>query len=400
MPIYFLSTNLNPQQGAEFESKIKVAIPDLIRIAKLDEIASDLRGQSKEPAYIVVVGPADNDAYLERFISIATQYHDRFYFILVSEDISTQNYKRLVRTGSADWVSMAGAPQEIIEIAAKRRKDSDEIRHSDREQRGPCTVACLPSAGGVGNTTLLAEIGVGLKLQKATKERRICIIDLDFQTSHICDYLDLEPRLQIQEISENPRRLDAHLFGQFVSHHSSGLDIFAAPRSKFDIATLDIKALDALFEIIAKRYDLILIDLPVTWYSWTASIIGHSNAVIVTGLNTIPSLRQLCETLAAVRDARPNSSAESVVVAINRCERTLLGGVDRRQHVESVLGHEKVFYVGNDPAGVVESTNTGTPMVQAGGSRKTVKEIQAIAAFCANASSEEVKSAGVAELVA
>ena len=54
MPIYFLSTNLNPQQSTAFELKIKVAIPDLIKITKLEDIAGDLRDQSKEPAYIVV----------------------------------------------------------------------------------------------------------------------------------------------------------------------------------------------------------------------------------------------------------------------------------------------------------------------------------------------------------
>ena len=393
MPTYFLSTNISPEQSLVIERNIKAVIPDLIKISNLEEIAKDIASQSNVPTYILVAGPADNAAYIDRFIDIANQQRGRFFFILISADISSGNYKRLVRTGNADWVSLAGAPQEIAEIFAKRRNGPVAVEQSAAQSEKPTTIAFLPSAGGVGNTTMVSEIGTWLKLQKANKDRRICVVDLDFQTSHICDYLDIEPRLQIQEISENPDRIDTQLFDIFVSHHSSGLDVFAAPRSKFDHATLTVAALDKLFEMIAKRYDLILIDLPVTWFAWTVDIIANSNAVVLTGINTIPCLRQLAQTLAVVRDARPGTAGDSVAVVVNRCDRTLLGGMERRQHVESVLGSEQVFYVGNDQPAMVESVNTGTPLAQAGGSRKTIKEISAIAEFCIGKQSPSVKAA-------
>ena len=393
MPTYFLSTNASPEQSSLIERNLKTAIPDLIKITNLEEVAKDIAGNQNAPVYILVAGPADNAAYIDRFIEIATQQRGRFFFILISADISTSNYKRIVRTGNADWASIAGAPQEIAEIFAKRRGGTPTlVEKAAIEPDKPTTVAFLPCAGGVGNTTLVTEIGVSLKLQKATRDRRICVVDLDFQTSHICDYLDIEPRLQIQEISDSPERLDAQLFDIFVSHHSSGLDVFAAPRSKYDVTTLNVAALDALFGIIAKRYDLILIDLPVTWFAWTVDIIGNSNAVLLTGINTIPCLRQISQTLAVVRDARPGTAQDTVAIVVNRCERTLLGGVERRQHVESVLGGEQVFYVGNDPTAMVESANTGTPLAQSSGSRKTIKEISAIAEFCVSLKSPNVKA--------
>src|ERR1700680_65239 len=208
MPTYVLSTNISPEQSSGIERNIKAVIPDLIKIANLEEIARDITSHKNAPVYILVAGPADNPSYIDRFIEIATQQRGRFFFVLISADISTSNYKRLVRTGNADWVSVAGAPQEIAEIFAKRRSTPTLVEPTSSEPEKPTTVAFLPSAGGVGNTTLVTEIGVSLKMQKATKDQRICVVDLDFQTSHICDYLDVEPRLQVQEISENPDRLD------------------------------------------------------------------------------------------------------------------------------------------------------------------------------------------------
>lgn len=393
MPTYFLSSNISPEQSSAIERSIKTTIPDLIKIAHLEDIAKDITANQDVPVHILVAGPADKDDYIDRFVDIAEQQNKRFFFILISKDISASNYKRLVRTGNADWVSVAGAPQEIAEILAKRRAKPVAVENEAVEGDKPTTIAFLPAAGGVGNTTLISEIGVSLKLQKSTRELKICAVDLDFQTSHICDYLDIEPRLQIQEISENPGRLDAQLFDIFVSHHSSGLDVIAAPRSKFDLASLDVAALDGLFEIIGKRYDLILIDLPATWFSWTVDVIANSNAVLVTGINTIPCLRQLSQTLKIVREGRPGTHHDSIGVVVNRCDRTLLGGVERRQHVESVLGGEQVFYVSNDSAAFVESANTGTPLSQSNGSRKTAKEIFAIAEFCTGKRTPSVKAA-------
>src|SRR5664279_795664 len=96
-----------------------------------------------------------------------------------------------------------------------------------------------------------------------------------------------------------------------------------------------VAALDRFFGMVSARYDMILIDLPPTWFTWTPQIVSASDGVIVTGLNTIPALRQTVEMLAVVREAAHPGAQISVV--INRCERRLVGGVARRRHVETVL---------------------------------------------------------------
>jgi Flp pilus assembly CpaE family ATPase len=79
----------------------------------------------------------------------------------------------------------------------------------------------VSSAGGVGNSTLVVEAGIQIKGKKSGRQRAVCVVDLDFQTSHVCDLLDIEPRLKMEEISEHPERLDEQLFELFVTHHSS-----------------------------------------------------------------------------------------------------------------------------------------------------------------------------------
>jgi pilus assembly protein CpaE len=242
-------------------------------------------------------------------------------------------------------------------------------------------VSFVPSAGGVGNSTLAIEVGVQLKTAKRTRTRRICLVDLDFQNSHVCDYLDIEPRMQIHEIAANPDRLDAQLFSLFVSHHGSGLDVFAAPRTRDKSPEIDPEALEALFRMMAARYDLILLDLPVAWFGWTRQLLAAVEVVFVTGVNTIPGLRQISETLKAVRTV--DRLPPKVAVVLNRCEAQLIGGIARRNHVKNLLGEEEVHFIREDTENAVQSANTGVPMAGRGG--KASKDIAPIAQIAVDA---------------
>jgi pilus assembly protein CpaE len=378
MSIYILTSDIDIQKSDSVAKILRGEIPDLIKISSLAEIIDE--PSNLESSYLLLVAASWANESIDKVIEEASQETDHLFRILISDMISADDYKRLVRTGSADWVSTKAIAFEVLDIISRHRSMSNS-RASERQD--PIVISLVPSAGGVGNAFLAVEIGVWLRSSKLNRNRKICVVDLDLQSSHVCDYLDIEPRLQIQEISTDPERLDDQLFDIFVSRHSTGLHVFAAPRTKFDICDLNILALDSLFNMISRRYDLIIIDLPSMWFSWTSQIIARSDAIIVTGLNTVPGLRQIVETVEAVRNSRPLSPQMAIVV--NRYESNLLGRVARRHHVEKVLGNEKVFYIRNDPA-VAQGINAGTPIVLARTNRQISKEIAKISVFFAEAS--------------
>jgi pilus assembly protein CpaE len=377
MAICLLNAGTDTAKIKAVAARMKAAIPDLVETSSIDEILKKASARPRDPVHVLVVAPHASKTYFDELLALATRHRDRLFFILIGEELSASDYKALVRTGGADWVSDVADPREILEIVARMRRPPAP---SGGAPRRPVAVSFVPSSGGVGNATLCVETAAYLKTGKATRGRHVCIVDLDFQSSHLCDYLDIEPRLRIEEISSNPDRLDAQLFEIFISRHVSGVHVFAAPRSKFDLCDLNVVALDRLFDMMAVQYDLILIDLPATWFAWTPQIIAASDGVVVTGANTIPGLRQAAETLAEVRRAaRPTAQ---IAIAVNRCERGLFGRVVRRQHVDSVLAGEKLFFVGDDAA-ALQSINTGVPMVLAKASRPMTRDIAHIATFCA-----------------
>jgi pilus assembly protein CpaE len=139
------------------------------------------------------------------------------------------------------------------------------------------------------------------------------------------------------------------------------------------------------------RYDLILLDLPVPWFNWTRQLLSAAEVVLVSGLNTIPGLRQVAESLTAVRAVERVPAR--VAVVLNRCEHHLVGGIARRHHVKNLLGEEQVFFVRDDPENAVQSVNTGIPMAAQGRGGKVNKDIAPIALLASEA--KPVPAAGV-----
>ena len=106
----------------------------------------------------------------------------------------------------------------------------------------------------------------------------------------------------------------------------------------------------------------------------------------MSGLNTIPGLRQVAETLKAVRSV--DRVPPQVRVVLNRCEVRLLGGMARQHHVSNLLGGEEVLSIREDNESAVHSVNTGIPMARKGG--KISKDIGPIAKLVADAKTAAV----------
>ncbi len=387
MAIYLLRGNGESHVRSPIESELPAAIPGLIEVPSLKRVFENSKANGRGPTIVLVTTPAEEQGYFDRLVDVAAQHRNEVFLVLISDEISASDYKRLVRTGGADWASAKTGVREVTDIIERRRQQAlapDRPQGQAADGRPPVTISFVPSAGGVGNSTLILEAAAYLKKNKNSQHRKICLIDLDFQTSHLCDYLDSEPRLQIDEFSNAPERLDDQLFETFTTHHGSGIDVIASPRSKFSSDRLNVDALDALFNIITRRYDFVFIDHPLTWSSWTPQVIGASDAALITGINTIPCLRQISEALVQVRSC--GAASMKVAVVLNRCERTLIGMIARRKHAERVLRDEQVFYV-SERAEAVESVNMGIPIMLSGSTTKLQNELAPLGDFCADITS-------------
>ena len=375
MSVYFMQSPGDANWSIEVERKLNSAIPDLKRVARIEDIGQ-LAFKTAERSFVILDASGAENGRFQNLIDLITAHNGDAFFIAVGGEISARDYKKLIQFGNADWVAESGLPHEVLDTMGRVRAAIGGAVAPER----PIVMSFVPSAGGVGNSTLAIETAMQLVTGKAAKGAKVALIDLDFQSSHVCDYLDISPKLQFDELMASPERLDDHLLSVFVSHHAAGLEVFAATRQRFQKRELGVDALSALFERMAQRYAYIVVDLPLSAHVWTRPLLSASDAILVTGVNTIPGLRQMAETLQAIRAEFAVSG--DVRAIVNKCEFSLLGNVARADHVARILGEEKRMFVRNSRV-ALECMNVGSPMTLACPSDKSVRDIAAIAEYCA-----------------
>ena len=212
MSVYLLENGVTKNSATE--AALRASIPDIIGITSLETVlkpkASTHNGGM--PIVIITLPPGEREQF-DGLVETFDRHGDNgLFFILIGDELSATDYKRLLRTGCADWASLKASPVEVIEMISSRRAAEKEPHSARRGDGPPVTISFIPSAGGVGNATIIVEIAALIKTDNTIRDRKVCLVDLDFQTGHLCDYLDSEPRLQIAELSNAPERLDEHLF--------------------------------------------------------------------------------------------------------------------------------------------------------------------------------------------
>src|SRR5215211_4994289 len=114
--------------------------------------------------------------------------------------------RQLLQMRVADFVVKPVQPLDLVRACARAAQGAQNGGTSEAT-----IYTFLPASGGVGLTTLAIETAMQLLKGDGGQKASTCLVDLDFQHGSCCDYLDLEPRLDLDEIEPRPDRLDRQL---------------------------------------------------------------------------------------------------------------------------------------------------------------------------------------------
>jgi pilus assembly protein CpaE len=337
-----------------------------------------LATELNEPGDHLVIVPENASSILplRDVIALAASMKNSAFWIYIAERIDPDDYKALVRTGSADWVGWRSSLSEVREICRARRA----VRVMDGATSTPSShvvTTFFGAGGGVGVTTLALETGIHLASQKGKNSRSVAVVDLEPQDSIICDYADLQPRVNLIELAKDPGRLDDYLLEIFTTRHPSGLHIFACDNQRLDPASLDTAAIFALLNRLVEKYDIVVVDAGAHWSTWTEGVIAHSDKVFVVSRYTVPSAKKTMERVARLNDL--GVSGSSVAIVVNLCRKDLLGRTQRRPEIDTVFTNLESHYVAADPELATECVDTGESVTQTSPRSAMARDLRKIA---------------------
>jgi pilus assembly protein CpaE len=276
--------------------------------------------------------------------------------VVITQGFDAGVARTLLQLRVADFMVKPVAPTELVATCVRVAKSA--VVNSDETESEIYTF--LPAAGGAGVTTLAVQTAMALLNNAPQGKSSTCLVDLDFQHGACADYLDIEPRLNLNEIEPRPERLDRQLLEVMLSHHPSGLAVIAAPNRPAEMRSFDPDVVTRLLDLVSTNFDYVVFDMPRTWFSWTDNVLLGSNKLFIVSEMTVPGLRHAKQLVEAIRERLGDGPRPQVI--INRFEQKMFSSGLRKADIEQVLGDAFSCCIPNDYGLVREAIDRGVPL--------------------------------------
>lgn len=334
-----VSIVLDPATAALLDSS-RLALPDTeIRVhgGTLASFAANGPAVRWTDVLICQIAP-ENPRDFEVFERFVKDNAGRMPVVAAVRDLTVTVTRRVLRSEAVDVLPIPFTPDELHQAIETGR---DALVRGGRE--GPAhsgrVVAFVGALGGMGTTALATQTGI-IWSEKAS----VCLIDLDVQFGNAALYLNMKPRLSLSDLIDAGDRMDVELLRSVADGHPSGMNIIACPPDIVPLDALTPEFVDKLLDLAAQSYDIVLIDLPGAWVSWSLSALQKSDAVCLVAGLTVPGIHQARRQLELL-DA--NGLADRTRVILNRVATPMFGKVDLSEP-EALLRRPVQFVIAND----------------------------------------------------
>jgi len=217
-----------------------------------------------------------------------------------------------MRCGIQDFLPKPIAPAALGETLLRL------LRESRVESLHPASgqlLVALGAKGGVGTTTVA--VNLAIQLTRLT-QKRVVLLDLACPMGDVALLLDLQGHFSVREAVESLDQLDAHLLGDFLVRHPSGLQVLPGTSYPDEWQKLRVPALARLVTLAQSAFDFVVLDLGSVYSSEWRSILGWASIVLVAEAD-VPGLAKLERHLFAL--SALGISSEQIRVVINRWHR-------------------------------------------------------------------------------
>jgi pilus assembly protein CpaE len=201
---------------------------------------------------MVLFNGGDEEASLA-YLQSQAEDEPRPVLFALGQERSPVLMRRILRAGADELLFLpldAGdATRALLKISETRRKAE--------RQTGGIIVSMVSTVGGVGVTSLTANLALALRY---TLNKRVAVVDLDLQTGGLAVFLNLEPERTIMQLCESERKLDSIQLESALTKHSSGIYLLAAPKRIEDSELVSDKTIGAVLDLMRQLFDFVLVD--------------------------------------------------------------------------------------------------------------------------------------------
>ena len=382
---------VNTDEGATAELRNHLlGVAGVKIVAEIDEPALLPQALAQFPAEVLLVHLDPNPAaMMEAIAPLVEARKEQLAAIAMTEDRDAELVVRAMRAGMREFLWKPFPPEQLSEILL--RVASQAVGSGRRLGR---LIPVIGSCGGVGATTLVANVGVELAQLKdrewAAPEGtggapRVAVVDLDFRYGQLAMFLDAQAKYSVAELCDTPERIEPQMIERVMFRHGTGVHVLVHPNDLERAERISAAQVGGVLSALQEHYDFVVVDGPVRFDPTARTVLDMTDMCLLLLQLIVPSVRNADRILREM--TRCGYNLDRVRLVCNRFGRD--AGFLEPTDVETTLGRKICWTVPDDWKTASTAVNVGTPLLEWAPKSKLRAAYRAIALALASSTESE-----------
>lgn len=224
---------------------------------------------------------------------------------------------------------------------------------------------------GIGRTTLA--INTAIDISKNNKS--VVLIDLDSEFGNVANYMDIMPKKTIVDMIQDFSEPSINDLESYMTLHSSGVHVIPAPKSPEYAEVVNSEKAIMLVNILKKYYDYIIINMPSGLNDFHINVFKCVNRIYFVTNMAIAGLKNSKNAISVLNMLQEKHKINVIVSRFSKYD------IVTMKDIHNITGCRIVGYVPSDYKVMVNSTNTGIPIIVSHSKHPVAKAIHNIVLY-------------------
>jgi pilus assembly protein CpaE len=333
---------------------VSVALEIPARFSAFDEeLVSRLRESAPN---LVVVDLQDDPELGVKFIQFLADTAPGVRVIAAGPALSSDQLLAAMRAGVSDFLAKPVETGQFLAAVERVTGQLGRAAGGDTARKPGQIIAVFGAKGGAGATTFASNLAI---IVHRLTGKKTLLVDLDLELGEVALLLGVQPRFNFVDMVQNFHRMDAGLLASYIDQHSSGVHLLSAPYHPERAEQVSGDEIRRILHFLRQHYDYIVVDTSKSFSPATMAAFDQSDQVFLVTTVDLPSLRNIQRGLPMLKRVLRRGE-EQVRLVVNRYHDDNPISLD---DVRKAVGLKVYWTISNDYEAVMDSINSGKPIV-------------------------------------
>ncbi len=221
--------------------------------------------------------------------------------IMISVEGDREYFSRAMQAGAKDYLVK---PFSSFDLASSIRRVGKEMVGLGERPEAPKVITLFSTKGGVGKSTLAANLAAGLAMFRAGNS--VVLADMDVEFGTLAVMLGVKPKSTLADLSRLSEQINpANIKNMLIAVPSTEVNLLAAPIAPHLAAEFDGEAkadqgrnyAEETLKALRQGWDFIVIDTATNFRESTVAALDLADVILLVTTPDIPALHNTAKGL-------------------------------------------------------------------------------------------------------